>query len=469
MGKQGFRAGVSRFFRSLLRVGSGERETNTSAKHISGSTAYTFGSSEESTLVDCDAICHIQRLPDPVLGAIFALSKDAVEKEPPPRRAVRPVERVVSQVAVRWRVVALGLPELWSSVDARVRPDHQRTLLEWYLTHAENRPLDVSISLSQENWDTEGKEILRMVLAEVRRLRRLAIRTDFLAGDTAVREACQYVCAPVLEHLSLISLEVPRSRRDPGDYIYDEDFGTMVFTRGLPRLAVLRLQHLEGAAYPPLDSVTTLHLEEYHCPPMAHTRLSALIRAMPALVNLSLYGCVVANWPMEGALYVPHLRALRCALRGGERRMLDALNAPVLEELTLKDVRATELWGGFGRRLPALRKLTLDGEVDARALATVFRELGSVEELWVVNCGADRALRMLALGGPGRVLLGLRKVMVHWVWNSAALDSVSARGLEIFVHDDVPWAGGAGRWTALPPWPTELDRVDPDDLFMQLH
>ncbi|KAJ6497857.1 hypothetical protein C8R45DRAFT_142386 [Mycena sanguinolenta] len=462
MGRQGFRASISRFFRSLLRVGSGERESN-KAKHISASTAY----SEDSTLVDCDAICHIQRLPDPVLGAIFALSKDAAEKEPPPRRVVRPVERVVSQVAVRWRVVALGLPELWSSVDARVRPDHQRALLEWYLAHAEDRPLDVSISLSQENWDTEGKKILRMVLAELWRLRRLAIRTDFLAGEAAVREACRHHAAPLLEHLSIISLELPPSLRDPSDWIYDETFRPVVFTRSVPRLAVLRLQHLQDAAYPPLGGVTTLHLEEYHCPPMAHSRLVALLRAMPALVNLSLYGDIVANWPAEGALDVPRLRSLRCAVRRGEGRMFEALNAPVLEELTLKHVGAVHLWSGFGRRLPALRKLVLDGEVDARVLATLFRELESVEELWVVNCHADQVLRMLVHGGPGQGLPVLNKVMVHHVWHNTTLDRVLARGLEICVHSDVPWAGG-GRCTALPPWPAELDRVDPDDLFMQL-
>ncbi|KAJ7251808.1 hypothetical protein B0H12DRAFT_1118948 [Mycena haematopus] len=430
MGKQGFQKRIARFFRSLRRVGSGERDNNNGI------------SSEESTLVNCDAICHIQRLPDPVLGAIFALSKDAAEKEAP-ERVVRPVERVVSQVAVRWRVVALGLPELWSSVDARVHPQHQRALLDWYLAHSDRRPLDVSISLSKENWDPEGQLILADVLAEARRLRRLSIRADFLGADAAVRTACRYLCAPLLEHLSFISLEVPHSWRDATDYIYEEDFAPVVFTRGVASLKVLRLQHLQNAMYPPLGGVTTLHLEEYQCPPMAYTRFVALLHALPALANLSLYGDVVASWPAAGALCVPRLRALRCAA-GDQGRMLAALDAPVLTSLTLKDVRVGRLWSGlqcrYGLRLPVLRTLALDGSINVRVLPALFRELGeSVEELRLVNCEADEALQLLALGGPGQVLPGLR--------SGAALDNSG--------HDDVAWAGS-------------VDRVDADDLFMQL-
>ncbi|KAJ7874714.1 hypothetical protein B0H14DRAFT_2238391, partial [Mycena olivaceomarginata] len=247
------------------------------------------------------------------------------------------LERIVSQVAVRWRVVALGLPDLWSSVDARARPEHQRALLEWYLAHSEGRPLDVSISLSQENWNTEGKLILADVLAEASRLRRLCIRADFLGADAAVQDACRYLCAPMLEHLSFISLEPPLSWREPDDYIYEENFSPVVFTRGVGRLAVLRLQHLENALYPPLRNVTTLHLEEYRSPPMAYTRFLALLKALPALANLSLYGNVVASWPVAGALHLPRLPSLRSASNDQQARMLNALDAPVLDSITLKD------------------------------------------------------------------------------------------------------------------------------------
>ncbi|KAF8170237.1 hypothetical protein K438DRAFT_1854271 [Mycena galopus ATCC 62051] len=460
------RTGVARFFRSLWCVGSGDGDNN--------STLYS--GSEESTLVNCDAICHIQRLPDPVLGAIFALSKDAEKKDVPTvERAVSPVpvEWVVSQVAVRWRVVALGLPELWSSVDARVRPTHQRALLEWYLAHSSGRPLDVRISLSQENWDPEGQLLLAAVLAEAQRLRRLSIRVDFLAADAAVREACRRLCAPLLEHFSFISLELPYSWREPDDHIYEEDFTPVVFTRGVARLAVLRLQHLQGAMYPPLGGVTTLHLEEYHCPAMAYTRFHALLRVLPALANLSLYGTVVAGWPAAKTLSLPNLRALRCAGSDQVGSMLVALDAPGLEELTLKDVCVGQLWSGsrYARRLPALRTLVLDGFLSARALSSVLCEMGdSVEELRLVNCDADDALQLLARGGPGKLLPGLREVMVHHLHSTAALDRVSARELAIRAHVDVPWTGMGTieRWTRLPPWPAELDCADADDLFMQL-
>ncbi|KAF7362081.1 hypothetical protein MVEN_00553700 [Mycena venus] len=463
MGRQGFRAGVARFFRALRR----------------GRDDSTLHGSEESTLVNCDAVCHITRLPDPVLGAIFALSKDA-EKELAPGERVkvsRPVEQVVSQVAVRWRVVALGLPDLWSSVDARVRPEHQRALLEWYLDHSEGRPLDVSISLSQEDWHTEGELVLAEVLAEAPRLRCLSIRADFPGADAAVRDACMYLRAPMLEHFSFISLDVPQALTllDPGDHIYEENFAPVVFTRGVARLKVLRLQHMPKALYPPLRGVTTLHLEEYQCPPMACTRLLALLRALPALANLSLYGDVIASWPAEGALHLPCLRSLRSASSDQAGHMLLALNAPILDSLTLKDVkRVSELTSSLehassGLRLPALRTLVLDGSLSVRALGALFCELSSVAKLRLLNCDADEALDLLS--APDRQLLpGLKKVMVHQVRSHTALDGMWAREVAVRVHVDVQWtgAGSVGRWTSLPPWPPELGRVDADDLFMQL-
>ncbi|KAK7057419.1 hypothetical protein R3P38DRAFT_1172680 [Favolaschia claudopus] len=454
MGQQGLRAGFGRFFRYLRRIGSGERDRN--------STLY--GSSEESTLVNCDAICHIQRLPDPVLGAIFALSKDAEKEE---CRAVFPVERIVSQVAVRWRVVALGLPELWSSVDARVRAEHQRALLEWYLAHSEDRPLYVSICLSKENWDVEGKLVLADVLAEVLRLRRLCIRTDSLQVEAAVLEACRMLHAPILEHLSYISLEVPHSFREPEDYICEENFRPVIFKHGVPNLKVLRLQHLEKALYPPLQSVTTLHLEEYNCPAMVHSRFVALLHALPALAHLSLYGSVIADWPVAGTLHLPHLHSLRVASTNQAGRMLLALDAPVLEFITLKDVRSAELQSSLRRennvRLAALRTLVVDGWVSASALNELFCQLAnSVEELRVVNCEADEALNHFP-----RQLPGLKKIMIHRVRCVAALDDIVAAQVALSLHVDVPWAGVAERWTRLPPWPVEAD-ADADDLFMQL-
>ncbi|KAJ7668425.1 hypothetical protein DFH06DRAFT_938960, partial [Mycena polygramma] len=275
-------------------------------------------------------------LPDPVLGAIFALSKDA-EKEVLAEKHL-PVERVVSQVAVLWRVVALGRPELWSSINARVRPEYQREVLRWYLAHSEGLPLDVHITLSRENWGTEGQLLLAEVLAEASRLRCLSIRADFPSAEDAVGKACKHLSMPLLERFSFISLDQPHTFRDRSDFIIAADFFPLVFLNGAPRLAVLRLQHLENALYPPLTHITTLHLEEYQCPPMVCRRLLELFSAMPALVNLSLYGDMIASWPAAGQLQLPHLRSLRSASNEQVGSMLLALNAPVLDSLVLKDV-----------------------------------------------------------------------------------------------------------------------------------
>ncbi|KAJ7782893.1 hypothetical protein B0H16DRAFT_1494764 [Mycena metata] len=427
MGKH--RHGVTRFFTSLWCTTSDDS---------------TLADSDDSTLVEVDAVCHIKRLPDPVLGAIFALNKKA-----DPDSAV---ERVVAHVAVRWRVCALGLPELWSSIDAHVHPQHQRALLQWYLAHSAERPLDVRIGLSQETWNTgEGRQLLADVLMQESRLRSLSIRADFLGADDALRVALRNIRAPLLDHLSFILLEQHES--DPDDIIVGTDFAPTVFKHGVPRLSVLRLQHLKNALYPPLNSVTTLHLEEYHCPPMSSARLKALLHALPALVNLSLYGDMVAHrsWP---ELYLPRLRSLRSASNAQIGRLLSALDAPALDSLVLKDVHSHEL--GYvlnrspGLRLPALRTLTIDGPLETSDLGALFCQLVAIEELRFVNLDADDALALIAHDADN-LLSALQRVMVH---RTAAY----AQGISVSVHADVPWAVSN----------EELNRVDADDLFMQL-
>ncbi|KAJ7497091.1 hypothetical protein FB451DRAFT_991108, partial [Mycena latifolia] len=254
-------------------------------------------------------------------------------------------ERVVSHVAARWRTVALGSPELWATIDARGRPEHQRALLQWYLAKSEGRPLDVRIALSKECWTGGvGPLLVADVLAEAPRLRSLSVRADFLGADAAVRVLLRSVYAPRLEHLTFIFLEQPPSDLD---IVLAQDFSPVVFTGGAPQLAVLRLQHVEQALFPPLAGVTTLHLEEYTCAPMAYGRFCALLRALPALANLSVYGDVVASWPATADLYLPGLRSLRIASSEQAGRMLMAFGARALGSLFLKDVRdlaLTVLW-----------------------------------------------------------------------------------------------------------------------------
>ncbi|KAJ6558533.1 hypothetical protein DFH09DRAFT_1279941 [Mycena vulgaris] len=442
MVKHGFRARAARFFDSLRCRASPEAD-------------------DDSTLVEYDAVCHIKRIPDPVLGAIFTLSKHAAQDAP--------VERVVAHVAARWRAVALRSPELWATVDAKGHPEHQCALLRWYLVHSAGRPLDVRLTLSQESWVAGvGPRLLADVLSEVPRLRSLSIRADFPRADAAVRALCRNVCAPRLERLTFIFLEQPPSDLD---IIVAEDFLPVVFNGGVPQLTVLRVQHLEHALFPPLAGVTTLHLEEYTCPPMTYTRFRALLRALPALANLSVYGDVVAAWPASADLRLPQLRSLRSASNAQMGSMLLALDADALTSLFLKDARdgaLAALWRGLARtsaaRFPALQTLALDGAISARALAAFLREFGGVSEVRLVNCDADTALGLLLKAGTD----GPRSAVVHRVRDTGTLDEVLARGVGLRVHCDVPWARtGVQRWERLAPWP-EGERADPDDLFMQL-
>ncbi|KAJ7502811.1 hypothetical protein B0H11DRAFT_1986460 [Mycena galericulata] len=412
----------------------------------------------DSTLVDCPAVCHIERLPDSAFSEIFILSKASAPDAP--------IERVVSYVSPHWRTVALGCPDLWAIIDVRTPTLHQGTKLRWYLAHSAAHLVDIRLALSQETWyKGAGRLLLAAVLAEAPRLRRLALRADFSGADYAVRSACANLCAPHLEQLSLIFLAQPPREFD---LVESHNFAPVLFAGGAPNLAMLRVQHLEETMFPPLGGVTTLHLEEYICAPMSFGRFRGLLDALPALVHLSLYGDVVEVWPTTGTLHLPQLRSLRGSATYMTGRVLSVLDAPALESLVLKDVRA----GGFaavGLRAPALQTLTLDGLVGARVVVALFCKLPRIAELRLINCDADDALELLETGGADGLLRGLRRAMVHQVRDSAVLERLSERGVAVRVHCTVPWGGpGVERWTRLPPWPSGQVHADPDDLFLQL-
>ncbi|KAJ7128910.1 hypothetical protein C8R43DRAFT_1209548 [Mycena crocata] len=413
----GFRTRAARFFDFLI---------------CSADDAATLTESEDSTLVEVDAICHIKRVPDPVLSAIFKLGKQAEPEAP--------VERVISHVDTRWRAVALRDPVLWTAIDAR-HSAHKRAVLQWYLAHAAGRPLDIRISLTQDA--DNAALLLADVLAHGPRLRSLAIRADFPRAEEVVRNACASVWAPRLEHLSLIFLDQPLSALD---IVVDEDLSPSVFERGVPKLAVLRLQHVEHGLFPPLHGITTLHLEEYTAAPMGFGRFRALLNTMPALANLSLYGDVVLSWPGKGGLHLPHLRSRTSG------------------SLVLKDICGA---GSSALHFPALELLTLDGPVALRALAGILCGSSAATELRLVNCDADDALQMI-ITSEDTLLPRLQRVMVHQIRDSTVLDRVCRRGIAVRVHDSLSWAHADARWTRLPHWPDEHYHMDADDLFMQL-
>ncbi|KAJ7647528.1 hypothetical protein FB45DRAFT_893669 [Roridomyces roridus] len=427
---------ISRFFKLLLR-----RTTPDDASLSDG----------ESTLVDYPAVCKIKCLSDSELSKIFLFSKDQAPDVP--------VERSISQVEHRWRAIALACPSLWTGIDVDSTEQFQ-----WYCKHSADRLLDVRLWLSQENWESG---LLAAVLEELPRLRLLAIRADFSEADAALHDACARLSAPQLAHLSLILLAQPPRTLD---LVEIQSRAPLIFNGGVPNLKVLRVQHteLKQPLLPPLRGITTLHLEEYICAPMSFTCFQSMLAELPSLAHLSLYGDVVATWPAPGTLHLPTLRSLRSAATPNWGRMLLALDAPLLDSLVLKDLSSTGLPPNlFGSTetlsLGAIRTLTLDGVFGWRLLASLFCEIGRVRELWLVNCNADEALRLL----EGQDLLP-ENLMVHRVHDTVALDSIHSKGVAIRIHRDMAWFHlQAERWSQLVPWPEQTD-CEADDLFMHL-
>ncbi|KAJ6603133.1 hypothetical protein B0H10DRAFT_2079509 [Mycena sp. CBHHK59/15] len=414
---------------------------------------------DDATLVDYAAVCHIKRVPNPVLGEIFALSTPTSWDT-----------LVLAHVAACWRKVAFAAPELWTDIDAC---GQQFEALRWCLERSGGCLVDVRLSLSQENWAAGvGPLLLAEVVSQAMRLRRLSILADFVGADKAVRVACGRLCAPHLEHLSFVFLEqLPWNQ----DFIQEFDFSPVVFAGGVPKLAVLRLQHAELPTFPPLRSVTALHLEEYTCPPMSFHCFCALLDELPALAKLSIYGDLVTSWSRTADIYLPHLRSLRSSSNARVGNMLLSLHAPALESLVLKNYRAVELtglWAGLNcateLKFPALTSLSLHGSLSTSVLAAFVREFSGILHLELVNCYADDAVRLL----EGKdALPELRSLMLHRLWDAAALGQLlvsRAHGLTVSLHCDAPLAyPGVQRWDKLAPWPSEAD-WDADDMFAQL-
>src|SRR5882672_8828345 len=57
---------------------------------------------------------------------------------------------VLTRICRLWRSVALGCSEIWSNISPSMRPQ----LLDFFLEHSKNRPLNVTYS--HGNWGTSG-------------------------------------------------------------------------------------------------------------------------------------------------------------------------------------------------------------------------------------------------------------------------------------------------------------------------
>ncbi|KAF5380424.1 hypothetical protein D9615_004647 [Tricholomella constricta] len=295
----------------------------------------------------------------------------------------QPFEVLVSHVSSHFRNVAIGTHLLWSYIT--IGPALRGEEIETYLDRSNGCGLGVRMDLSGAripNPLTMAK--INMAVPHSHRYQRLTI--DSIQESTArpiLRRFCN-ATTPMLQHLSISVDEVEGNTAMDGK----------MFQGGAPNLSFVRLRGLAlHLFHPPLDNVTTLHLDQTAPLPMLYTTFRDMVTAPSLLQNLSIYGDIIApqnttHWAglNTAPISLPHLRCLRICGVGGAiySGLLLHISAPALESLVLKDLKESDLqrfWATstVAARFPLLRSLTFfDSEISRDAYMAMFRAFPAI-------------------------------------------------------------------------------------------
>jgi len=326
------------------------------------------------------------RLPNELLTEILIICQNS----PTPRKkAYRclPLQVTISHVSQRWREVVLETPLFWNTVDFRVRSmaHIQRCILPFLdarLTRSLSCFLDITLDF---DIDIDGLQpFFDLLSRHCERWRRLSIISHYSCVDQ-IHSFLQKARTPILEHLSLSIVEIPREGSSPRQQYND------VFPSILPsaseRLKFVRLAGLSlGNHHPPTSFVTTLHLDGWTRHYMTHKQFQHILQAAPSLINLSLNELCIhfPRDPIEilSPVNLPHLLNLR--IRGScspIARPLALMSMPNLHSLSLLEIQAFD-----SDVIPSVRCLSLEAcSIGEIGIEHLFRAFPSVTSLSIDN------------------------------------------------------------------------------------
>ncbi|GLB37679.1 hypothetical protein LshimejAT787_0407300 [Lyophyllum shimeji] len=328
----------------------------------------------------------------------------------------QPFEVLVTHISSHFRNVALATCLLWSriTVTPGARDDGQ---IESYLERSSECGLGVRMDLrGVDTPDALTMTKTAVVFHHSHRYRRLvidAVRES--VSQPVIRRLCRIV-TPILEHLSLSVDEVEAS--DAGD--------DKVLQGGAPVLAFVRLRGVALPLFlPPLENVTTLHLDQTAPLPILYSTFHDMLTTPSFLTNLSIYGDIIAGhtlWPgIAHPVSLPHLRGLRICGVGGTiySGLLLGINAPALESLVLKDMKERDLdhfWAASLHRIcfPRLRNLSvLDCDVSRDVFADLFRGFPSISAFTTAAYHMTTPTVLLLLAEPQQEGSGIPWPKLH--------------------------------------------------------
>ena len=305
-------------------------------------------------------------------------------------------EVVVSHVSSHFRNVAIGTRKLWRSIDI-TRVQSVESMVT-YIARSDGYGLRVRLNFDGREPRAAELAKFNVILAHSDRYHRLVIDTVSEAMDNPIIRRFSDIRAPMLEHLS-ISVE--------------EAEGTTVLNTGVlwggaEKLSFVRLRGLAMPLFrPPLNMVTTLHLDQTIPLPIHLTTFFHILTASPSLAHLSVYGDIVGSLAWPGTMPpidLPNLRSLRiCGISGTiYSSLLLGINAAGLHSLVLKDTQEFDLENFWASphvlKFPQLHHLTFcDFEFSSHAYAEVFRAFPTIKKFTSYSSTTPRILSLLAL------------------------------------------------------------------------
>ncbi|KZP18313.1 hypothetical protein FIBSPDRAFT_933572 [Athelia psychrophila] len=293
----------------------------------------------------------IATLPNEIISSIF-------EEEPG-------LELLVSQVTHRWRDVAISTPKLWSDININLSKDKAVHISALYLTRSKGLPFDLSIvhAIGGIN-KSVALSVGQMLVDHIAHCRRIKIK--YASRNTINCNILLDFLIPVsAQRLESFDVTFAHHPREGSFQLAD------MFKGGAPVLAVVRLSKMPFCL-PPLGSVTTLRLVELH--PDSHImgdRWRDVLVSLTRLISLEVEGDIMTSWITGSAITLPALRTLRIGATGDQevagqfRRLYEAIDAPSLEFLSLRDffdldlAFLDDLWPLGPNKFPVLHTLTL--------------------------------------------------------------------------------------------------------------
>ncbi|KAG6836279.1 hypothetical protein H0H93_009551 [Arthromyces matolae] len=352
----------------------------------------------------------IDTLPLDVLSKIFEMGK-AIQKQDnfdgAPRSQVEPskFEMLVSHVSTHFREVAIGTPRLWGDIDILSSNGSPESITELntYLSRSAACELEVRIeagSATPISQDMLTK--IETVTVHSERYSQLIITSC----DDSAQLVMQYFNNAIMPRLHTLSVTIDSDGMlgSPSVPLFRSSFGI-----GASRLSFLRLRGLALLSVePPLQNVTTLHLDQTAFVPIRHSTFQKMLTLPSTLQHLSVYGDLVgtADWHkiIRDPIHIPTLQCLR--ISGVNREvytgLLCGIVAPSLASLVLKDLDYYDLlpflttsssWTKFS----LLRELVvIDCQITGDEYMRLFRTFPHLLSLGVYHRKTPQILCMLS-------------------------------------------------------------------------